>query len=100
MVFCASSVLICLFLAHYLLPISNPAVDNLRKKIIILFCPINVSVVIINVFNPGILLTIINARNINFAFFIGENYKTDGYIITDNTMQILKDHLKKTDGQV
>lgn len=30
----------------------------------------------------------------------GENYKTDGYVITDHTMRILKEHLKKTGGQV
>ncbi|KAK6175326.1 hypothetical protein SNE40_013814 [Patella caerulea] len=30
----------------------------------------------------------------------GENYKTDGYVITPNTMDILKEHLKKTGGKV
>ena len=30
----------------------------------------------------------------------GENYKTDGYIITPNTMKIIEDHLKLTGGQV
>ena len=30
----------------------------------------------------------------------GENYKTDGYIITPNTMNIMEDHLKLTGGQV
>lgn len=30
----------------------------------------------------------------------GENYKTDGYVITERTMDLLKDHLKLTGGQV
>ena len=30
----------------------------------------------------------------------GENYKTDGYVINDKTMQILAEHLKRTGGQV
>ncbi|XP_023228872.1 glutamine--tRNA ligase-like [Centruroides sculpturatus] len=30
----------------------------------------------------------------------GENYKTDGYVITPNTMKLLQNHLKVTNGQV
>lgn len=30
----------------------------------------------------------------------GENYKTDGYVTTSNTERLLKEHLKKTGGQV
>ena len=30
----------------------------------------------------------------------GENYKTDGYVITDKTMDLLKKHLKETGGKV
>ena len=30
----------------------------------------------------------------------GENYKTDGYVITDKTMQLLAEHIKRTGGQV
>ena len=30
----------------------------------------------------------------------GENYKTDGYVITPNTMDLLKQHLKETGGKV
>jgi hypothetical protein len=30
----------------------------------------------------------------------GENYKTDGYVVTPNTMQLLQEHLKLTRGQV
>ncbi|XP_076313603.1 glutaminyl-tRNA synthetase [Tachypleus tridentatus] len=30
----------------------------------------------------------------------GENYKTDGYVITENTMNLLKEHLQITGGQV
>jgi len=30
----------------------------------------------------------------------GENFKTDGYVITDKTMDLLKEHLKITGGQV
>ncbi|XP_073835703.1 glutaminyl-tRNA synthetase [Musca autumnalis] len=30
----------------------------------------------------------------------GENYKTDGYVVTDNTERLLKEHLKATSGRV
>ncbi|XP_004537348.1 probable glutamine--tRNA ligase [Ceratitis capitata] len=30
----------------------------------------------------------------------GENYKTDGYVITDHTERLLKEHLKQTGGRV
>ena len=30
----------------------------------------------------------------------GENYKTEGYVITDKTMDLIKQHLKETGGQV
>jgi hypothetical protein len=30
----------------------------------------------------------------------GENYKTDGYVVTPNTMRLLQEHLKLTRGQV
>lgn len=30
----------------------------------------------------------------------GENYKTEGYVITDKTMDLLKQHMKETGGQV
>ena len=30
----------------------------------------------------------------------GENYKTDGYFITDKTMEVLAQHLKRTGAQV
>ena len=30
----------------------------------------------------------------------GENYKTEGYVVTPNTMNLLKEHLKFTGGQV
>ncbi|EDW84850.1 uncharacterized protein Dwil_GK14344 [Drosophila willistoni] len=30
----------------------------------------------------------------------GENYKTDGYVVTQNTERLLKEHLQKTGGQV
>ncbi|CAG2054250.1 unnamed protein product [Timema podura] len=30
----------------------------------------------------------------------GENYKTDGYVITENTMRLLQEHLKITGGKV
>ena len=36
---------------------------------------------------------------VNF-FKPGENYKTDGYVITDKTMDLLKKHLKETGGKV
>nr|CAG4648499.1 EOG090X01EL [Polyphemus pediculus] len=38
-------------------------------------------------------------KNANFHL-PGENYKTDGYVITDKTMDLLKEHLKKTSGKV
>jgi len=30
----------------------------------------------------------------------GENYKTDGYVVTPKTMQLLQQHLQLTGGQV
>ena len=30
----------------------------------------------------------------------GENYKTEGYVINENTMKLLKEHLEITGGQV
>lgn len=30
----------------------------------------------------------------------GENYKTDGYVVTSNTHRLLQEHLKATDGKV
>lgn len=30
----------------------------------------------------------------------GENYKTDGYVVTPKTMELLKKHLQETGGQV
>ena len=38
-------------------------------------------------------------KNANFHL-PGENYKTDGYVINDNTMRLLKEHLGTTKGQV
>ena len=37
-----------------------------------------------------------------FSFYpvSGENYKTDGYVVTPNTMKLLQEHLKTTGGQV
>ena len=31
---------------------------------------------------------------------IGENYKTEGYVVTPRTMDLLKKHLKETEGKV
>lgn len=31
---------------------------------------------------------------------LGENYKTEGYVVTPNTMNLLKQHLEITGGQV
>jgi glutaminyl-tRNA synthetase len=30
----------------------------------------------------------------------GENYKTDGYVVTPKTMRLLQEHLQLTGGQV
>lgn len=38
-------------------------------------------------------------KTVNFHL-PGENYKTDGYVITDKTHDLLKEHLKTTGGQV
>uniref|UniRef100_A0A8B9L5G7 Glutamine--tRNA ligase n=1 Tax=Astyanax mexicanus TaxID=7994 RepID=A0A8B9L5G7_ASTMX len=39
--------------------------------------------------------------NKSFVFiFPGENYKTEGYVVTPNTMNLLKQHLEITGGQV
>lgn len=32
--------------------------------------------------------------------FPGENYKTEGYVVTPKTMELLKKHLEETGGQV
>ena len=32
--------------------------------------------------------------------YLGENYKTEGYVITDKTMDLISKHLKETGGQV
>ncbi|CAH1124908.1 unnamed protein product [Ceutorhynchus assimilis] len=45
-------------------------------------------------------LTIIDVmRKVNFHK-PGENYKTDGYIVTENTQKLLKEHLKLTGGKI
>jgi hypothetical protein len=36
----------------------------------------------------------------NISVFIGENYKTEGYVMTPKTMELMREHLKKTGGQV
>ena len=35
-----------------------------------------------------------------FTTISGENYKTAGYVITDETMELLKEHMKATGGNV
>lgn len=30
----------------------------------------------------------------------GENYKTEGYVVTDKTMELMAEHLKQTGGKV
>jgi len=35
-----------------------------------------------------------------FLLCSGENYKTDGYVITPKTMQLLEEHLKAINGRV
>ena len=37
---------------------------------------------------------------ISYCYIIGENYKTEGYVVTPNTMALLKKHLEETGGQV
>ncbi len=34
------------------------------------------------------------------SLFLGENYTTEGYVVTPNTMILLKKHLEETGGQV
>ena len=36
----------------------------------------------------------------SFLISIGENYLTEGYIVTPHTMKLLQDHLKFTGGKV
>lgn len=38
-------------------------------------------------------------KRINFHG-VGENYKTDGYVITPNTMKLLSEHVRSTNGKV
>uniref|UniRef100_A0A671KYT9 Glutamine--tRNA ligase n=1 Tax=Sinocyclocheilus anshuiensis TaxID=1608454 RepID=A0A671KYT9_9TELE len=35
-----------------------------------------------------------------YFYCLGENYKTEGYVVTSNTMNLLKKHLEETGGQV
>ena len=35
-----------------------------------------------------------------YCYYMGENYKTEGFVITPNTMSLLKKHLEETGGQV
>lgn len=45
-------------------------------------------------------LTILDVmKKINFHA-PGENFKTDGYVVTENTERLLKEHLKQTGGKV
>ena len=37
---------------------------------------------------------------ISLHIIVGENYKTEGYVVTPNTMALLKKHLEETGGQV
>lgn len=51
-------------------------------------------------FDEGGSLTILDVmRKINFHA-PGENYKTDGYVVTDHTHKLLQEHLKVTGGKV
>ena len=34
------------------------------------------------------------------VFHVGENFKTDGYVITPKTMDLIKEHLRQTGGKV
>ena len=40
---------------------------------------------------------IVNLNNSNLA---GENFKTPGYVVTPNTMKLMKEHLERTGGRV
>ena len=33
-------------------------------------------------------------------YYIGENYKTEGYVVTPHTLKLLKKHLEETGGKV
>ena len=39
-------------------------------------------------------------HNLSVLVHIGENYKIEGYVITPNTMSLLKKHLEETGGRV
>ena len=41
-----------------------------------------------------------SCMHVSLLVFLGENYKTDGYVITSQTMQLLKEHMEETGGQV
>lgn len=45
-------------------------------------------------------LTIIDVMKKISFHLPGENYKTDGYVVTPNTMKLLQEHLKLTGGKV
>ena len=46
------------------------------------------------------LVMLNSCMHVSFLVFLGENYKTDGYVITSQTMQLLKEHMEETGGQV
>lgn len=45
-------------------------------------------------------MVISHYNDINEMHYSGENYKSDGYVITPKTMDLLKKHLELTKGQV
>ena len=55
----------------------------------------------LNFFKPGNQRTdqflIIKSFNLEI---VGENFKTDGYVVTDKTMTLIQQHLKETGGKV
>ena len=46
------------------------------------------------------LVMLNSCMHVSLLVFLGENYKTDGYVITSQTMQLLKEHMEETGGQV
>ena len=46
------------------------------------------------------LCFLVDSIYVNVHLCSGENYKTDGYVITPKTMQLLAEHLKEINGRV
>ena len=85
---------------HHLIAVltSNPLKHKMYYSILIVSKCMGLSIrmIRVNAYNHIFLWSLFICQFV----FVGENYKTDGYVVTDKTMELLKEHLKITGGQV